>query len=139
MVQYYKFSRKHFEYELKGILIRSRLGFMQDITDEWLNEGRDTWERVYKISTKNKSVDIILFSSIDIRTNEVRDNGADRVRVVMRWTTRNGVMFKKIHHHNRLKTLFKNLENTIINTQKTVFDLNFKDFTKEALKEEEAV
>lgn len=136
MVNYYKFSRKQFEYELKGILIRSRLGFMQDITEEWTSQNESTWERVYKISTKNKTVDLIIFSSIDIRTNEVRDNGADRVRVVMRWTTKSGVMFKKIHHHNRLKTLFKNLENTIINTQKTVFSLNFKDFTKEVTREE---
>lgn len=130
MANYYKFSRKHFEFELKGILIRNRMGFMQDITEEMTSQNEAIWERVYKISTKNKSVDIILFSSIDIRTNEVRDNGADRVRVVLRWTTKNGVMYKRIHHHNRLQTLFKNLENTISTTQKSVFDLKFNEFTK---------
>ena len=128
---YYKFSKKHFEYELRGILIKNKLGFMEEITDEWVAQGKETWERIYKISTKNKSVDIIIFSSIDIRTNEVRDNGADRVRVILRWTTRNGVVYKSIHHHNRLKTLFKNLKNTISITQKSVFDLNFGEFTKE--------
>jgi len=106
---------------------------MEEITNQWIADGNETWERIYKISTKNKSVEIILFSSIDIRTNEVRDNGNDRVRVVMKWKTRNGNMFKKIHHHNRLKTLFKNLEQTIIQTQSQVFDLNFKEFVKEAV------
>ena len=127
---YYKFSRKHFEFELKGILIRNRMGFMQDITEEWLSEGNETWERIYKVSTKNKSVDIILFSSIDIRTNNVRDNGADRVRVVLRWKTKNGPVYKKIHHHNRLDTLFKNLECTIKKLQTEVFNLNYREFAK---------
>ena|SRR6185312_4315071 len=133
MSRYYQFTKKHFEYELKGILIRNRAGFMEEITNQWIADGNETWERIYKISTKNKSVEIILFSSIDIRTNEVRDNGNDRVRVVMKWKTKNGNMFKKIHHHNRLKTLFKNLEQTIIQTQSQVFDLNFKEFVKEAV------
>lgn len=128
--QYYQFTRKHFEFELKGILIRNKLGFVQDITQEWLDAGNHSWERIYKISTKNKSVDIIIFSSLDINTDEVRDNGADRVRVVMRWRTRSGEVFKKIHHHNRLKTLFKNLEWTIAQTQKEVFSLDYKEFTK---------
>lgn len=130
MSKYYQFTKRHFEFELKGILIRNRSGFMQDITDEWIGEGHESWERIYKISTKNKSVDIIIFSSIDIRTNEVRDNGADRVRVIQRWRTRSGDVYKRIHHHNRLETLFKNLEQTIIDTQSTVFELNFKEFTK---------
>lgn len=130
MANYYKFSRKHFEYELKGILIRNRLGFMNDITEEWLAEGKESWERIYKISTKNKSVDIILFSSIDIRTNEVRDNGADRVRVILRWKTKKGDVFKKVHHHNRLETLFKNLEWSIGNAQKEVFELKYTEFSK---------
>lgn len=130
MVQYYQFTKKHFEYELKGILIRNRMGFMQDITEEWLAEGNSAWERIYKISTKNKSVDIILFSSIDIRTDSVRDNGTDRVRVITRWKTKNGPVYKKIHHHNRLETLFKNLEITIKNIQSEVFNLNYKEFTK---------
>lgn len=133
MSNYYQFTKAHFEYELKGILIRNKAGFMEDITNDWLKEGKDTWERIYKISTKNKSVDIILFSSIDIRTGKVRNNGTDRVRVVKRWKTKNGFLYKKIHHHNRLSTLFKNLEQTITTTQKQVFSLNYKEFSKEAV------
>lgn len=130
MTKYYQFSKKHFEFELKGILLRNRLGFMQDITEEWLDEGNTSWERIYKITTKNKAVDIIIFSSVDIKTNEVRDNGADAVRVVMRWKTKNGVVFKKVKKHYRLKTLFQNLEHTISEAQQMVFGLNFKEFTK---------
>jgi hypothetical protein len=128
-MSYYQFSKKHFEYELNGILIRNKVGFMDDITDQWISEGHDTWERVYRVTTKNKSVNIIIFSSIDIRTNEVRDNGADRVRVVLQWNTKKGPVYKKIHHHNRLNTLFRNLEQTIMNIQPQVFNLNYKEFT----------
>lgn len=131
-MNYYQFTRAHFEYELKWILIRNQSGFMEDITEQWLSEGNNSWERLYKISTKNKSVDIILFSSIDIRTNKVRNNGTDRVRVILRWKTKHGYVYKKIHHHNRLETLFKNLQHTILTTQKQVFSLNFKEFRKEA-------
>jgi hypothetical protein len=130
MSKYYQFSKKHFEYELKGILMRNKAGFMEDITDKWLKEGNETWERVYKVTTRNKAVNIIIFSSVDMRTNEVRDNGTDRVRVVLQWNTKRGPIYKKIHHHNRLSTLFKNLEQTLINIQPQVFNLNFKEFSK---------
>lgn len=133
MKKYYKFSKKHFEFELRGILIRNNAGFMEDITEQWIQEGNETWERIYKITTKNKAVDIIIFSSIDMRTNSVRDNGDDAVRVVLRWKTKHGYVYKKIHKHYRLKTLFKNLEQTILNTQGQVFNLNFKEFTKEVV------
>lgn len=129
--KYYQFSEKHFIYELKGILIRNKAGFMEDITDEWIKEGNTTWEKIYKISTKNKSVDIIIFSSVDMRTHEVRDNGNDAVRVVLRWRTKNGTFYKRIAKHYRLKTLFKNLKETLMTTQKNVFSLNSKEFKKE--------
>lgn len=124
-MSYYKFCKKHFEYELRGL----GLGRMENITEEWLNQGKETWEHIYKISTKNKAVDIIIFSSVDMRTNEVRDNGRDAVRLVMRWTTRKGEVFKRIGKHYRLNTLFKNMANSIREAQGTVFNLQFKEFT----------
>jgi hypothetical protein len=126
--QYYQFSKKHFEYGVKGILINKRAGFLEDITDEWLNSGKETWERIYKISTKNRAVDIIIFSSIDMRTNEVREIGADAVRVVTRWTTRRGELFKRVGKHLRIKTLFNNLEKSILKAQGEVFGLNPDEF-----------
>ena len=104
---------------------------MEDITDEWINEGNTTCERIYKISTKNKSVDIIIFSSVDMRTHEVRENGGDAVRVILRWRTKNGNFYKRVAKHYRLNTLFKNLEETLLTTKENVFSLNSKEFKKE--------
>lgn len=129
MTLYYQFTKKHFEYELKGILMRNKLGTMEDITEQWkIENDSETWEYIYKISTKNRSVDIIVFSSVDMNTNKVRDIGNDAVRVVMRWTTRNGNFYKKLGKHYRIKTLFKNLEKTVVDGSNSVFGLNGKEF-----------
>lgn len=132
-MSYFKFTKAHFEYELKGVLINNRAGFMEDITDQWLSEGNETWERIYKITTKNKAVDIIIFSSIDMRTNKVRDKGTDCVRLVMRWTTRKGPLFKRIAKHYRIETLFNNVRGSILSAQKEVFSLNWDDFSSSQL------
>jgi len=124
--KYKQFSKKQFEWELRNM----NLGWMKDITEEWLASGNETWERIYSISTKNKSVDIIIFSSVDMRTNHVREHGADMVRVVLRWKTKHGDVFKKVQHRERIETLFKNLNATIKEAQSQVFDLNFKEFSK---------
>lgn len=124
--EYYKFGKKHFEWELRSM----RLGVVTDITDELLDEGKNIWERVYSISTKNKSVDVIVFSSIDMRTDFVRDHGADMVRVVLRWKTKRGYVYKKVQHRERIKTLFNNLKVTIEGAQSQVFDLSFNEFSE---------
>lgn len=128
--QYYQFSKKHFEYELRGILIRNKLGQVQDITEEYKSQGGETWERIYSVTTKNKSVRILVFSSIDINTDKVRDIGGDAVKVVKEWTTKNGKVYQKVAHHYRLKTLFNNLEKTLVECSDGVFNLNYKEFSK---------
>lgn len=130
MRRYYKFSRKHFEYGMRSFLIKNRLGFFSDITQEFLNEGNDTWERIYKVTTKNPSVDIVIFSSVDIRTDSVRDNSEDAVRLVLRWKTKNGYVYKRLAKHLRIKTLFDNIHKTIERSQKEVFALNYREFSK---------
>lgn len=127
MKKYYKFSKKHFEWELMNM----KLGWVEDITQQWIEEGHHTWERIYRISTKNKSVDIIIFSSIDMNTNYVRDNGDDAVRVILRWKTKHGYVYKRVGKNYRIKTLFKNLRRNIEEAQSKVFNLNFKEFTKD--------
>jgi hypothetical protein len=113
------------ELEKRGMLINGRLGFMEEIgTDS------DTWEHVYKISTKNKSVDIIVFSSVDVRTGKTREKGTDCVRLVLRWTTKYGEIYKKLGKHYRLETLFDNMEKTVREAQNSVFNLNGKEFSK---------
>ena len=129
-MKYYKYSRKHFEYEFRGILINNQIGFLNDITEEWKKQGNETWERIYKISTKNKSLNIIVFSSIDINTNQVREIGGDAVRLVAAWTTKNGVVYKRISKHYRIESLFKNIERSLMSMQEQLFKLNYKEFSK---------
>lgn len=122
---YKVFSKKQFEFLMRGMLINGRLGFMEEISN-----GEDTWEYVYKISTKNKSVEILVFSSVDIRTGKTREKGSDAVRLVLRWQTKYGYIYKKLAKHYRLETLFQNMEKTIKDAQNNVFNLNGKEFSK---------
>ena len=124
------FTLGQFEYQLKNILYQNRAGFMSDITREWQEEGNATWEHIYKITTRNPSVDIIVFSSVDMRTNKVRENGDDRVRLVFRWRTKNGYRWRKIGRHNRIATLFDNVKNSILNAQGLVFKLGELDWSQ---------
>jgi hypothetical protein len=128
---YYQFGKKHFEYGVREFLIKNRLGFLKDITEQYIAEGNITWEHVYAISTANKSVDIIVYSSVDMRTSQVRQHGEDAVRLVLRWRTKNGYMYKKLSKHLRIATLFNNMHKTVEQAQKSVFNLQYKEFSKE--------
>jgi hypothetical protein len=122
---YKTFTKKQFEFLMRGMLINGRLGFMEEI-----DNGVDTWEHVYKISTKNKAVDILVFSSVDMRNGKTREKGSDAVRLVMRWNTKYGYIYKKLAKHYRLETLFQNMEKTIRSAHESVFKLNGKEFSK---------
>jgi hypothetical protein len=123
MKTFKNFTKSHFEYELKGILIRNKLGLMKEI------ELEGTFERVYEVSTKNKAVSIIIFSSVNQNNNQMRDKDSDCVRVVLKWTTKYGEVFQRVGKHYRLETLFNNLEKTLLNVNP--FNLEFKKFSKE--------
>jgi hypothetical protein len=128
-MSYYKFSRKHFEYELRGILINNRLGKMVDYTDEFINQGNQTFEKIYKLKSQNPAVEVLVYSSVDINENKVRSKGADAVRVVLLWNTKNGKRYKRVAKHLRLETLFKNLEKTLLGLREEVFGLKWNDFS----------
>jgi hypothetical protein len=129
--KYVKFSKKWFEWGVRNLLIENRLGFMKDITKEYIAEGNDTWERVYSISTRNRAVDILIYSSIDIKTDYVREHGDDAVRLVLRWKTKNGYVYKRIAKHLRIETLFQNIKKSVEKAQNSVFNLNYEEFSKE--------
>lgn len=129
--QYYQFCKKHFEYGVRDFLISNRLGFLKDITEQYIAEGNSTWENIYTISTPNRSVEILVFSSVDIRTSHVREHGDDAVRLVLRWKTKNGYVYKKLAKHLRIKTLFGNMQKTIQSAQQSVFNLKYSEFSRE--------
>jgi hypothetical protein len=121
---YKRYTKKQFEFLLRGLLIDNKLGFLNDVTSEHSN----TWEYIYEVSTRNPSVKIIIFSSVDKRTEKTRDNGDDRVRLIMRWTNRKGEhVYKRLARHNRIDTLFNNVKSTLLNAK--VFNLDLKEFS----------
>lgn len=125
---YYQFSQKHFEFKLRQLCIENKLGFMSDITEE-IQQDVACYEKVYKVTTKNKSVDLIIFSSVSINSNKVRNKGNDAVRIVMRWKTKKGYFYKRIGKNYRIDSLFENIKKNIIKANKEIFNLNFKDFS----------
>lgn len=127
---YRGFHRVEFEKEMWKRLKLTNAGFMRDITQEWISEGGYTNEHIYSISTRNRSVDILIFSSILYDKSYTRGRGADAVRVVIRWKTKNGTLYKKVRKHLRVDSLFDNLLFTIIQVQKEVFNLNPRKFTR---------
>lgn len=131
MSRYYDFSRTKFEYELRGILIRNKLGNVYDITQTMLDRGYEIWERVYFIPTRNKAVSILIYSSIDLRTDRVREKGSDAIRVVLAWRTKRGIYYKSFAKHLRTRGIFQNLEKTLKKINESVFQLDFREFVKE--------
>jgi hypothetical protein len=130
MATYYEFSQKHFEYKLRGLCMENKFGFMVDITEE-IQKEEECFEKVYKIATRNRAVDIIVYSSVSINANKVRKVGEDAVRVVLRWKTKDGYFYKRVGKNYRVKTLFDNLKETLKKASDQIFSLNMKEFSKE--------
>ena len=129
MKRFYQYGKKHFEFELRRLLFKNKMGSMEEITEDFSRENY-TEERIYKIKTKNPSVSIIVFSSVDIKTNFTRDIGADAVRIVLEWKTKNGFVYKKVGKHLRIDTLFNNVEKSLLKAKNEIFNLNYKEFQK---------
>lgn len=112
--EYVPFSQKKFEYEL--FMMKKRLGFYgySNVTEAMVRNGYNLKEQVYMIPTKRKNTNILIYSSLDVRSNKVRTIGSDAVRVVLVRKRNDGKRyFKRLGKHLRINTLFKNLENTI--------------------------
>lgn len=127
---YRGFNRIEFEREMWKRLKLANAGFMRDITQEWISEGGYTNEHIYSISTRNRAVDILIFSSILYDKRYTRRKGADAVRVVIRWKTKNGILYSRVCKHLRVASLFDNLLSTIIQVQKGVHKLDPRKFTR---------
>jgi hypothetical protein len=131
MSNYYNFSKAKFEYELKGISIRNKFSSFVDVTDRLRNIENNLLERVYFLTTKNKSVGVLIYSSIDLRTDRVREKGSDAIRLVLVWETKKGNLYKKIAKHLRVTSIFNNLENTLIKVNNDSSNLKVWEFVKD--------
>jgi 3-methyladenine DNA glycosylase/8-oxoguanine DNA glycosylase len=128
MSKYTSYTQGQFLWNLRNTVWK-KIGFGK-ITEMKM---ADTWEHVYSVSTKNKAVDIIVFSSVDVRSGKTREKGSDAVRLVLRWETKFGYIYKRLGKHYRLETLFQNMEKTIKEAQSNCFNLNGNDFQKEII------
>lgn len=112
--EYVPFSQKKFEYELFNM--KKKLGFYSysNITEDLIRNGYLIKEEVYMVTTYRKDTNILIYSSLDVRSNRVRTVGSDAVRVVLVRRTKDGKHFyKRLGKHLRINTLFNNLYNTI--------------------------
>jgi hypothetical protein len=109
------FTKQEFETELQAIVTGLGLSInsIQDITKPLINKGFNTKERIYKIKTNQSNKCIVIYSSLDIRTDRTRDIGADALRVIVWLRTKQGDFFKSYKKHYRVDSLFKNLTKTI--------------------------
>lgn len=108
--QYKEILRPEFEKAL-NINCRNIYGFVswREYTDFYI-ESPATAEYVYLIKTKNRAVDIIVYSSISREKDKTRACGQDAVRLVYKWSTKNGLLYKKIHKNYRTGNFFNNFE-----------------------------
>ena len=128
-MRYVQFTKKQFESTMLKISEAYHLAFPYDVTKEVEKTANMKIEEyVYALPTKNPSVKILIYSSVSRKTNAMRNNGSDAVRVVMKWTTKNGDRYKFLAKHLRIKTLFVNIRKTLVAANENIFSLNYKEF-----------
>lgn len=105
---YYNYTRQEFESKLLEI-----------VTSHGLQVGDATGiinnaERVYEVTTQNPKVRIVIYSSLGVNSNSCVDVGGDAVRINF-YIKHNGKFhFKKKKKHQRIETIFKNIEKSIV-------------------------
>lgn len=129
---YYDFSKAKFEFELREMKNKLNFSDFIEVTSSLESNGYTLNERVYLVKTKNPYVSILIYSSIDKRTDRVRSIGSDAIRVVLVWKTKKGRFYKKLHKHLRIKTVFNNLEKTLKEGKEEAEGMKLKiwDFTE---------
>ncbi len=116
MRTFIKYSQNKFERELIRIRINNGLLSWKEITESFNQKHGEpiSLEHIYSFPTRNRFVQIVIFSSVDTRNHQSRNKNTDAVRVIYEWSTRKGPIYKRIDKHLRINTLFINLEKTII-------------------------
>jgi len=130
-MRYVQFTKDQFEKTMHKISATYTLAFSYDVTQEIEKESAVKIEEyVYAMPTRNPSVKILIYSSVSKKTNAMRSNGNDAVRIVMQWTTKNGDRYKFLAKHLRIKTLFVNIRKTLVAANDSIFNLKYSEFKK---------
>lgn len=108
--------------------LRPKLDYWRSVTDH-LNhlqagKGPQIKEAIYDIDTANRALIIRIYSSILEREETSRRMGTDRVRIILRWKTKNGVLFYNYKELNRVSGLQVNLTKALSEIANNLYDLN---------------
>lgn len=101
---YVEIKKDEFEramFFIKRSLESQRMGFVQPIQLEGVEE------YVYEVSTSRPDIRIVIYSSIDKRTNVSRNSGEDAIRLVALF--KNNFLFDKKTHTKRIENWENNL------------------------------
>lgn len=104
------YNRKEFEHGLTTIINKFGLQ-LGDYTEKQGKQNIE--ERVYEISTYDPRVRILVYSSIDPRTNIAREIGGDAIRINFYCKNKGKLYYKKFKKHQRINTMFNNIEKSI--------------------------
>ena len=122
---YYDFGRGIFEDRLSSMLDSNGLGRWYDVSDR-LREGKvDLIERVYLVSTRDRRRSILVYSTLDIRTDRVSDEIGRFVRFYLVEKRLNGYEYKYLGRRLRTEVLFDRMESFLIDVNKRILDENF--------------
>ena len=127
--EFYRFTKAQFDYYMGRISEVYQIPMAREITKEIVDFTKsEIKEYVYSVQMPNKYVDILIYTAIDLRTDEMRDNGSDAIRLVMRWKTKNWYVCKKISKHLRLRTMFVNIRKSLLWCMNNSYNLNYSEF-----------
>lgn len=122
---YYDFGRGIFEDRLSSMLDSNGLGRWYDVSDR-LREGKvDLIERVYLVSTRDRRRSILVYSTLDIRTDRVSDEIGRFVRFYLVEKRLDGYEYKYLGRRLRTEVLFDRMESFLIDVNKRILDENF--------------
>lgn len=121
---YKSYDKSAFQNCLNSIRYYKNILGWEEVSIEIASNSIDIKEYVYRISLKNKAASIIVFSSVDKRTDSSREVGSDAVRLVYEWVTKNGLRYSKIKKKYRVNSLFENLKQSLIEESEKCFSLH---------------
>ena len=125
----YMTNKKSFEYKLRSICIKNKLGWMLDVTEDFIQSGLAYNEQVYLIRIPNKYMDVLVFSGI--RYNYNRDDvGTNDVRILVRWRTKQwGNIYMRIGRCYKNNDMYEKIEKILLTNKNAVFTYRPKQFT----------
>jgi len=113
-MEYKPYWKSEFQQTLSSLSYSSNLLDWEEVSGSIETGTLPINEFVYRFNLVNKSCSIIIFSSVDKSTERSRDVGADAVRIIYEWKTKNGLIYSRIAKRNRVDTLFENMSDSIL-------------------------